>query len=177
MKWNRSSAIGMAKATCATCNGWGMIESRNQEESPCHCVLRSVFRQCYNKFRQCALLADQTGNVTLNFCKGFEGRRSFGRKREEFAADFCLVSQRVLEPEEYRIFRFHFLLGADWRLCCDRLKMDRGNFFHEIYRIEQKLGEAYSELEPYALFPLEHYFETVIRESTDPRWMRLPKAA
>lgn len=113
----------------------------------------------------------------MNFSKGFEGRRSFSRKREEFAADFCLVSKRVLNAEEHRIFRYHFLLGADWRLCCDRLRMDRGTFFHEVYRIEQKLGHAYSELEPYSLFPLEHYFETVIRDTPDPRWMRLPKAA
>jgi len=123
------------------------------------------------------MAADEIGSVTLNFSKGFEGRRSYSRKREEFVADFCLVSQRALTPEEYRIFRFHFLLGADWRLCTQRLKMDRGNFFHEVYRIEQKLGQIFSEVEPYALFPVEHYFETVIRESPDPSWMRVPKAA
>src|SRR5262249_33196565 len=120
---------------------------------------------------------DQTGSVTLNFCKGFEGRRSFSRKREEFVADFCGVSKRALTPEEYRIFRFHFLLGADWRLCTRRLNMDRGNFFHEVYRIEQKLGETFCNVEPYALFPLEDYFETVISDRPNPKWMRLPKAA
>ena len=36
--------------------------------------------------------------------------------------------------------------------------MDRGSFFHEVYRIEQKLGKTFRELEPHALFPLDEYF-------------------
>jgi hypothetical protein len=36
--------------------------------------------------------------------------------------------------------------------------MDRGNFFHAVYRIEQKLGKVFRELEPYPLFPLSDYF-------------------
>ncbi|MEQ1949057.1 MAG: hypothetical protein ABL995_17835 [Bryobacteraceae bacterium] len=56
------------------------------------------------------------------------------------------------------MFRYHFLLGADWKLCTRRLGMDRGNFFHAVYRIEQKLGRAFRELEPYALFPLDEYY-------------------
>jgi hypothetical protein len=36
--------------------------------------------------------------------------------------------------------------------------MDRGNFFHAVYRIEQKLGRVFRELEPYALFPVNEYF-------------------
>ena len=29
----------------------------------------------------------------------------------------------LLDAEEFRVFRFHFLLGADW-LCCQQLGMD-----------------------------------------------------
>ena len=86
-----------------------------------------------------------------------------GRKDEEFAADFCLVSRRTLSDFEYRVFKYHFLLGADFRLCCLRLGIDRGNFFHAIYRIEQKLGRIFRELEPYALFPLDEYFGGTFR--------------
>lgn len=78
-------------------------------------------------------------------------------------ADFCLVSKRVLDAAEYQVFRFHFLLGADWKLCCRRLNMDRGSFFHMVYRIEQKLGRAFAELEPYPLFPLNEYFGGLLR--------------
>src|SRR5262249_45650208 len=84
---------------------------------------------------------------------------TWGRKDEEYIADFCLVSRRTLDDFEYRLFRYHFLLGADWKLCTRRLNMDRGNFFHAIYRIEQKLGLVFRELEPYSLFPLDEYFQ------------------
>ena len=96
--------------------------------------------------------------VTLENCSGKSARRVWTRKDEDFIADFFLVSKRTLDDFEYRIFRFHFLLGADWRLCCRRLEMDRGNFFHAVYRIQQKLGRIFRELEPFALFPLDEYF-------------------
>jgi hypothetical protein len=96
--------------------------------------------------------------VTLEFRRGREGHRTYGRRTEEYLADFQLVSQRELDPFEQRLFRYHFLLGADWKLCCRMLNMDRGNFFHAVYRIEQKLGRVFAELEPYGLFPVDEYF-------------------
>lgn len=93
-------------------------------------------------------------------------RGAWGRKDEEFAADFCLVSKRFLTESEYRILRYHFLLGADWKLCCQRFKIDRGTFFHSVYRIQQKLGRAFRELEPYALFPLDEYFHGPVKGVT-----------
>ena len=42
--------------------------------------------------------------------------------------------------------------------------MDRGSFFHEVYRIEQKLGRTFRELEPFALFPLDEYFGNTTRK-------------
>jgi len=109
-----------------------------------------------------------TSTVTLEFCGGAEGHRTYSRKREEFMADFCLISQRVLDETEHRIFRFHFLLGADWKLCCRQLHIDRGSFFHHVYRIQQKLGRAFAEVEPYALFPLDDYFSGMIRKPCAP---------
>ncbi len=73
-------------------------------------------------------------------------------------ADFCLVAKRSLDEADYRLFRYHFLLGADWKLCCRYLHLDRGLFFHQLYRIEQKLGRIFAELEPFSLYPLEDYF-------------------
>jgi hypothetical protein len=94
----------------------------------------------------------------LDIVGGRDRRMVWGRRDEEYAADFTLVSKRMLTDYEHMIFRFHFLLGADWKLCCRRLKMDRGTFFHTIYKIQEKLGRAYKELQPYALFPLDEYF-------------------
>ncbi|MDQ6678057.1 MAG: hypothetical protein M3Z09_12250 [Acidobacteriota bacterium] len=103
--------------------------------------------------------------VTLVNCSGKDGKRIWARKDEDYIADFCLVSKRSLTEFEYRIFRFHFLLGADWRLCCRKLNMERGNFFHAVYRIQQTLGKIYRELEPFALFPLDEYFGGTITKS------------
>ena len=79
-------------------------------------------------------------------------------------ADFCLVSRRVLDEQQYKIFKYHYLLGADWKLCCRKLGMERGAFFHEAYRIEQKLGRTFRELKPFALYPLDEYFSSTGRE-------------
>jgi hypothetical protein len=79
-------------------------------------------------------------------------------------ADFCLISRRTLDEVEYRLFRYYFLLGADWRLCSRQLKLDRGTLFHSVYRIEKKLGRAFAETEPYALYPLDEYFGGVTRD-------------
>jgi hypothetical protein len=90
----------------------------------------------------------------------------FGRKTEEYIADFYLMAQRTLDPgAEWSIFRYHYLLGADWSLCARRLNMTRGNIFHAFYRIEEKLGRVFRETEPYSLYPLESYFGATIREA------------
>jgi hypothetical protein len=158
MQWNRSNTIGLAKASCAQCNGYGLRIIRQGVEVPCNCVFRAVFRACFNRFRTCVAREHHISTATLEFCAGIASRRSYGRKTEEYMADFCLVSQRTLDEFERRVFRNHFLLGADWRLCCRQMKIDRGSFFHAIYRIEQKLGHAFTEIEPYALYPTDEYF-------------------
>ncbi|MBV8069066.1 MAG: hypothetical protein JO270_04125 [Acidobacteriaceae bacterium] len=88
-------------------------------------------------------------------------------KDEEFIADFCLVAKRTLSEIEHKVFKFHFLLGADWKLCSRRLNIDRGTFFHVVYRIEEKLGRTFRELQPYALFPVDEYFNGTPR-NTEP---------
>ena len=78
-------------------------------------------------------------------------------------ADFCLISRRVLNEEDHRLFRYYFLLGGNWLLCARRINMERGNFFHAIYRIERTLGRAFSEVRPYPLYPLDEYFGGTVR--------------
>ena len=38
------------------------------------------------------------------------------------------------------------------------LKSQKSNFFHAIYRIQEQLGKAFYQLEPYALYPPRDYF-------------------
>ena len=165
--WNRSETIAVAKESCTQCQGLGLrgSTSRKGPEAPCNCVLRGIFRACYSRFRHCLQKEKKVSHVRFELVGGQERRPVWGRKDEEYVADFCLVSKRFLDDVEYKLFRFHFLLGADWRLCCRQLKMEKGVFFHAIYRIQQKLGRAYRELTPYALYPLDEYFGPVVRKA------------
>jgi hypothetical protein len=169
--WNRSETIAMSKEFCAKCQGVGLRErtTRKGPETPCGCVLRSIFRACYSRFRQCVRKAKHITNVRFEIIGGPLRRTVWSRKDEEYIADFCLVSKRYLDDFEYKLFRYHFLLGADWKLCCRQLNIDKGFFFHAVYRIQQKLGRAFRELEPYALFPLDQYFGPVVKKEIKPQ--------
>ena len=126
--------------------------------APCNCVLRAIFRICYDRFLRCVTQEKHLSRVSLEPHAGRNRPSTWGRKDEEYIADFTLISKRVLDDFEQKLFRYHFLLGADWKLCARQLKIDRGNFFHAVYRIEQKLGRRFRELEPYALYPIDEYF-------------------
>lgn len=158
MEWTRSDTLALASNSCTRCRGVGLRFGRRGKLHPCDCVLRSIFRACYVRFRQCVTKEKYISQVTMDPMPGRDNRQSWSRKDEEYIADFCLVTKRCLSEDDYRIFRYHYLLGADWKLCCRKLQIDRGLFFHTLYRLEAKLGKEYRELEPYALFPLDEYF-------------------
>lgn len=159
MDWSRSETLALACNTCTSCHGLGTRTGRRGSFSPCNCVLRSIFRACYRRFELCTNKEKHMTRISLEHTGSGGGRRyMWSRKDEEYIADFTLVSRRTLSDEEYRLFKYHFLLGADWKLCCFKLRMDRGNFFHAVYRIQQKLGKVFRELQPYPLYPLDEYF-------------------
>ena len=158
MEWTRSDTIALAMQCCSDCHGLGLRCNLRGMTSPCHCVLRAVFRACYARFRHCASKEKHMSQASLEVISGKDSTRTWGRKDEEYIADFCQVSRKTLDESEYRLFKYHFLLGADWRLCTRKLNLDRGNFFHSVYRIEQKLGKVFRELQPYGLYPLTEYF-------------------
>ena len=163
MQWTRSETLVLAQQSCTHCYGLGLKQGRSGVSTPCNCVFRAIFRACYARFRQCASKEKYISRVSLEANPGRQRKSVWGLKNEEFMADFCLVSRRSLEDYQYKVFKYHYLLGADWKLCCRKLGIDRGTFFHEIYRIEQKLGRTFRELEPHALFPLDEYFNSTGR--------------
>lgn len=166
MEWTHSETLALAKPACAKCSGEGMRPgTRKTPPGPCNCVLRAVFRACYNRFRVCVDQEKHMSQATLQRSSGKDTRQCWGRRNEEFAADFCLIGKRSLAPFEYQIFKFHFLLGASWKLCCRQLKIDRGSFFHAVYRVQQILGRIFRELQPYGLFPLDEYFGGTIQKA------------
>ena len=158
MDWTRSETLVLAMHNCAQCHGSGLRLGKKGAFTPCNCVLRAIFRICYDRFVGCIEQERYVSRVSLEAHQGRSRPSTWGRKDEEYIADFCLVSRRTLTEFEHNLFRYHFLLGADWKLCARKLGIDRGTFFHAVYRIEQKLGRVFRELQPYALFPLDEYF-------------------
>jgi hypothetical protein len=155
-----------------------MVVDRGDRHVPCDCALRGIFRACLTGFKECLALSERTASVSWEPCNGPIGGRVFSRKREEYLADYMRVTERALSKDEYQIFRYHFLLGADYYLCCQKLHMDRGSFFHAIYKLEEKLGRVYAELEPYPLYPLRDYFGGVVRRDVSPaRVLRVRETA
>ncbi len=136
------------------------------KEYPCYCVFRAIFRACYARFRECVMKEKHLSRISFETCqKGRDHKFVHSRKTEDYIADFCQVSRRGLDDLDYKIFCMHFLLGADWRLCCRRMGVDRGAFFHAVYRIQETLGRLFRELEPYGLFPVDEYFGgTIVKE-------------
>ena len=163
MNWTHGNVFALAPSSCAVCEGAGFRQRTNlikhgAPERVCNCVLRSIFRICFERFQQCVAAQHRIGAVSLEHSGGKDTRKTYGRKNEEYIADFCNLSKRYLTTTEYKLFSSHFLLGADWKLCCRQLGMSRGNFFHAVYRIEQKLGTVFATLEPYGLYPVCEYF-------------------
>ena len=163
MQWTRSETLALAQQSCTYCYGLGLKQGRSGVSTPCNCVFRAIFRACYARFKQCTSKEKYVSRVSLESNPGRQRKSVWGLKNEEFIADFCLVSRRTLDEKQHKLFSYHFLLGADWKMCCRKLNMDRGTFFHELYRIEGKLGRTFRELEPHALFPLDEYFSSTGR--------------
>jgi hypothetical protein len=157
MKWDRSETIGMAKVYCPVCEGEGQRRDRIHP-SPCSCVLRSIFRACYARFRHCATKEKYLSKVSLVRGSSAKHRLTYSRLDEEYIVDFLNISRRSLSPFHYEVFKNHYLLGADWRLCCRQMNLDRSLFFHTVYRIQKRLGRVFRDLEPYGLYPVADYF-------------------
>jgi hypothetical protein len=175
MKWTRSETLALASNSCSHCRGLGLRDLLSGKQKPCECVFRSIFRICYDRFRECVAKEKHLSHVSFDLNSGPNRRGTWGRKDEEYIADFMAIAHRELDAFEHRIFRYHFLLGADWRLCTRQLNLDRGTFFHAVYRIEKKMGRTMRELEPYSLFPLDEYFNASPRRQVITACEPLPK--
>lgn len=168
MRLTRADALAMAKASCTFCHGFGMRPVLRASDVVCGCVWREVFRVVMRRFRACSRASYSVRCVQWDHCSGVTGYRAYSRPREEFCADVWLIAARVLLPADLRLFRLHYLLGADWRLCCPRLGIDRGNFFHRVYCVEELLGRSFAEVRPYPLYPLAAYFAGELRRGAAP---------
>lgn len=153
----------LAHPSCALCEGTGFRDTESQ--TVCRCVHREVFRVCLAKVRECSQ-KEHSVFVCKQSHPAVGNRRAvlFSFPPSEFIADFCNVAKRALSSAEHQVFRFRYLLGADWKMCCTRLQMNRAKFFVICEAIESKLGQRFAELEPYPLYPVEGYFGPSARQ-------------
>ena len=110
MEWTRSETLALAAPACNICLGLGLRIGRHGATHPCNCVLRAIFRACFDRFRECVSREKYMSRVTLDPLPGKDRRGSWGRKDEEFAADFCLVSKR--SPDGARASHFQVSFSA-----------------------------------------------------------------
>jgi len=170
---NRSKHVALARHDCTKCQGTGLASP----QETCACVWRQCFRIVLRKVRNIEIGAHLLRPLCLLGASGPQGRSGNGRRLENFSADVYLTAKRTLQHKaDWDLFRYHYLLGADWKACCKVLKMDRGNFFHACYRIEAALGRVYATLMPYSLYPLDEYFQVVIGRTADVRAIPVPEA-
>lgn len=146
---NRGVAIANAAAKCTHCGGEGSLRRRGY----CGCVLRAVFRICWDQYKYSA-----ENGISLNRCCVMEisrgGKILTGLPHAEFVADFERAVARALTPARRKLFELHFAGGLAWYDCLAKLRLDRGQFFHEVYRVEEAIGAECLK----GLYPLDQYF-------------------
>ena len=160
--WDREMCLALAKTSCAYCHGLGSTTVYGRYETLCRCVLRKVFRLCLLKYRelQCGYGSMHSVRYDLVPAKNTGNRAMYSRPKQEFVADFEIIAKRIFaaSSKEYQVFQLYFLAGQDWKVCTRVVGIDRGNFFHMVYKVEECLGRAYFEVRPHSLYPTADYF-------------------
>jgi hypothetical protein len=157
MVWTRSETLGISHVRCAQCHGLGIT----RDSEPCTCVLEQVFKICYQRFRDCCEKDKASSTVKLE-------RLTYSRKTEEYIADFIGIARRALNPLQFQVFRFAFVLAADSALLMRRYGMSKMVCDALLSTIRQRVGRACAQTKPYGLYPLDEYFGTVVDNERGP---------
>lgn len=163
--WTRPMVVSLSHAMCTTCQGTGTRSGRRSRLT-CRCVLRNVF----DRVRAFATNAvHQEGNISqVSYIQSAHSinRRSYGMPVSEFRADFNLVVRRAIQKRfsnkfladlHLKIFDLHLSRGFCWYNVAQLVGLDRGNFFHCVYRIKMVAGRAFVEGRV-PLYPINEYF-------------------
>lgn len=143
-------ALAKSLASCTSCHGLGRSEKRGVT---CRCVYRNISSECLERYlnlvegeaegRDCFMEISQHGHLMATM------------KASEYIADFDMAARRALDETEKKVLELYFLKDLIWRQCALRLQIDRGTFFHAVYRTMERLGR---ELALAEIWPLDAYF-------------------
>ncbi len=170
----------MADPQCTQCGGlgervrtrtrWLRIAPGNfdkvitERRNICGCVYRRVFRVCMQRYLEARLFGPLMIGASAGYRMGVNPT-SRSLRCAEYVADIEMTARATLLPHplECAIFRYHTIDGLPWR---DSLPVvsravgsaiDKGTFYHGLYRMEARLGRVFLELEPYSLYPREYF--------------------
>lgn len=82
----------------------------------------------------------------------------------EYSAELWLIAKRVLDAEERVIYCEFLLHRRPWFEVDKRTKLGRGQFFHAVYRVEQRLGKALLDS---PAFPPAAYFAGIVNRKPE----------
>jgi hypothetical protein len=120
----------------------------------------AIFHECHQRFRECALMPKHLSQATLERSRGKNAAWAWTRPHENYISDFLAVARRALGEGtlEYRIFTARYVLGAAPALICAQMQMNRPTLEGMLDDIRARLGQAFSETQPFPLYPPAAYF-------------------
>lgn len=166
MVWTRSETIALALMKCQDCRGLGIYLNAREQEVPCSCALRAIFRACHKRFKAATEGQRLKGGSTVKMEQTGQGKSShmyFSRKTEEYIADFTNICRRNLTPAEWALFSPRYILGAELKFVAEKKGLTSDSLSHHFAGIEACLGRAFRETTPFALYPLDEYFSDTTR--------------
>ena len=161
-----SEWLQLADSHCHHCEGYGLLLVPRRHYPVCNCVYRAVFRRVLGKYR-----ASDIGGRNVMVVSHHGITNSF--PAQEYRADFELTCSRLLrkDPMQWYVWRLHVLDKVQWKPCIGMLevilkkKVDRGTFFHAVYRVETTCGKELIQMLPYPLYPIDVYFSYTAMET------------
>jgi hypothetical protein len=165
MRVPRHQLADMRCTRCARVDGIAVgyrILQRGLAPQICGCVFRSAFRAVMGK--RAAILREYPPGVQLERMpvKGGGFSFTYSIPAAEYLADLTLSARRRLTAAQWPLFDLHYFHGMDWKGCLPKLARmgldsgkDKGNFFHECYRVEEAMGREWLEI---GMAPAGRYF-------------------
>lgn len=164
----------LALISCSKCYGRGFVIGRDlATEFLCPCVARKIFHTVLARrdyFYESGKITQI--NYTQMEYKAYGDSSNagvytvYGIMNLEYCIDFEILARHSLSETQFLIFKLRYLQKKNFKVCCKRARLSRGNFFHMCYIIEQKVGLAALALKPYPLFPISDYFDQRLNRRT-----------
>ncbi len=134
LPWDGFCPSVLASEKCPQCEGSGVRCTLKRLKSHiCPCVYRSIARRCAVRW-QIIQMAPETKPRQL--------RCRYDMPRAEWAADFWMTTRAAVDGTHWLIWRNIRLYNERVDVVQRELRMDRGTFFHALYRAEQVIGHA-----------------------------------